>query len=102
MSACFVDFNKFSRMKKKLKQETRLLYIVLNLNIILIFLGRVLIQCLKPIPTEGLTKDDVNKLTEDTRDVMMDVFTKNSIVTGAIKADKPANGVKTHNLAKSE
>ena len=64
--------------------------------------GRVLIQCLKPIQTEGLTKEDVNKLTESTREVMMEVFTKNSIATGAIKVDKLANGFMSDCISKAK
>lgn len=41
-------------------------------------MGKVVVTTLPPIPTEGLTKDDIEALMTKSRDVMMEVFTKTS------------------------
>lgn len=41
-----------------------------------LFLGRVIVEALPAISTEGLTLDDINKLLEKTRNTMIDTFNK--------------------------
>jgi hypothetical protein len=42
----------------------------------------VIISCLEPIPTEGLTMDDVDKLMQKAADVMQEEYTK---ITNEVK-----------------
>lgn len=38
--------------------------------------GEVIIEALPAIPTEGLTREDIDKLMEQTRQIMVDKFTE--------------------------
>lgn len=40
--------------------------------------GHIVITILPPIPTEGMTKNDLTSLVEKSRTVMQDVYTKTS------------------------
>lgn len=51
--------------------------------------GHIIVTCLPPVPTAGLTTDDINELVEKVRQQMLQVFEKTSHETEAIAA---ANG----------
>ena len=38
------------------------------------FAGKVIVECLPPVSTEGLTAEDVTELTEKVRNSMLDAF----------------------------
>lgn len=46
--------------------------------LILNFSGKVVITTLPPIPTKGMTRDDLDTLSEITRQQMIDVFNESS------------------------
>lgn len=43
-----------------------------------LFLGKVIITALPPIPTEGLTLEDMDKLMEQTKETMLATFHESS------------------------
>ena len=58
-------------------------YLITNINTVYFdvcdgFPGKVIVSCLPPIPTEGLTAEDVNDLTERARNAMKAVYDSTS------------------------
>lgn len=54
-----------------------------------ISLGKVLVTCLPPVSTEGLTTEDVNDLTERVQRMMLDTYLK---TTAEVELEAERNG----------
>ena len=51
--------------------------------------GKVIVQCMPPVSTEGLTADDVTALSERVRENMLETFTR---ISGEMAPLSPGEG----------
>lgn len=83
MSTSYKPFCAASARGRLTEAQVQMVIIILLLT----FLGHVIVQCLAPVPTKGMTLEDIPKLIEQVRGSMESTYDKltNEVFSGLPK-----------------
>jgi len=96
LSSCSLSAGKFILMFSICRQVyPHVLYLQASLSSCSLFAGKFIATCLPPVPTRGLTANDVTDLTENVRKMMLETFNQTTFEATQNKlASKISNGAK--------